>query len=73
VAKLHTPLHIEAHEGSSVIVGCSGSTSINAAQTDTLETELLRVFRSLTVRERVAVMGNLYCYEDERTNDPQRK
>lgn len=59
------PMYIEAHAGSSVVVGCSGHTNIGAAQkeADPMEEDLIRLFRSFSLRERVDVMSQLYRYE----------
>lgn len=55
---------------SSVIVGNSGDTSISFAnageQLGEMETEIVRIFRTLTLRERVAFMTHAYAYEDDK-------
>lgn len=61
------PMYIEAHAGSCVVVGCSGQTSIGAAdQRDEMETELLRAFRRLNMRERVDVLRAIYDKIDKK-------
>jgi hypothetical protein len=50
--------NINAHN-SSVIVGNSGSVHIGADSSD-MEAELLKVFRALPMRDRVAVMECAY-------------
>ena len=63
MAKRHPfPMIIEAHAGSNVIVGCSGTTSVQqgAGPADELETELLRSFRSLSIRDRVDILHAIY-------------
>ena len=56
------PLRIEAHAGSSVIIGGQGHTasSSTSGATDELEAELLRVFRSFPLRDRLSIMETLY-------------
>lgn len=62
--------YIEAHSGSSVVVGCSGNTAIggNADAIDELEAELLRNFRALSVRGRVEILQTIYdlCEKTEK-------
>ena len=55
------PMHIEAHSGSSVVVGCSGQTSIGSEGiANEMERELLDIFRSLDMRERIDVLRMIY-------------
>lgn len=61
------PLHIEAHSGSSVVVGCSGQTSIGSEGiANEMERELLEVFRSLDMRERIDVLRMIYSKKDKK-------
>lgn len=59
-------LRIEAHAGSSVIIGGQGHTTASGTSTDELETELLRVFRSFPLRDRLHIMETLYRRETEK-------
>ena len=56
------PMHIEAHAGSSIIIGGIGHTATtgNAGPADELEAELLASFRTLPVRDRVEIMQAIY-------------
>lgn len=62
------PMYIEAHAGSSVVVGCSGHTTIGATAvaSDPMEADLIRIFRSIPLRERVDIMSQLYRYDATR-------
>lgn len=55
-------MYIEAHAGSSVVIGCSGSTSIGNGEglSDEMEQELLSAFRSLPLRDKVEVLRAVY-------------
>ena len=69
------PMYIEAHSGSSVIVGGYGHTSTAgsaSAPMDELEADLLRVFRSFPLRERVDIMNHLYRYEATRREQREK-
>lgn len=61
---------------SSVVVGCSGQTSVSNAPQDgarnDMEDEIMRVYRGLTMRERVQFMQNTYDYEDA-CNEAKKK
>ena len=50
-------------ENSTVIVGCSGEVSVENKTLSELETELLRIFRSVSIRERVSLIQQAYEYE----------
>ena len=62
------PLRIEAHAGSSVIIGGKGHTTASSTSgaADELESELLRVFRSFPLRDRLNIMETLYRRESMR-------
>lgn len=62
------PMYIEAHAGSSVVIGCSGETKIGSAATpaDEMERELVALFRSLGLRDKVQVMRGLYDFAERR-------
>lgn len=66
-------LNIVAHSGSSVVIGCSGPTTIGGPMlADEMEEDLLRAFRSLPLKERVKVMRDVYELE-ERRRSPQEE
>lgn len=65
--------YIEAHSGSSVVVGCTGSTTIGAGSTmDEMERELLRTFRALTIKDKVKVVNGLYLFEERRRREKEK-
>lgn len=68
------PMYIEAHAGSSVVVGCSGHTHIGTATgaTDQMEADLIRIFRALPLRERVDIMSRLYRHETARQEQREK-
>ena len=62
IENIPAPLRIEAHAGSSVIIGGQGHTTASSTSgaADELESELLRVFRSFPIRDRLSIMESLY-------------
>ena len=52
---------------SSIVNGCTGNVSVdNAPQTiNDAEAEILRIFRSVPMRDRVELMRQAYEYEDK--------
>lgn len=60
--------YIEAHTGSSVVVGCSGDTRIDGKEDrlNEMEQEVIRYFRSLPLRCRVEILNAIYAEEDKK-------
>ena len=61
---------ISASENSVIIQGCIGNNivgngSINAGQLTEMETEMLRLFRSLNMRQKTEAMACLFRIEDQ--------
>lgn len=60
--------YIEAHAGSSVVVGCSGHTNIGGGidQLTDMEREIIRYFRTLSLRCQVEIMNAIYAEEEKK-------